>query len=230
MKCPCSFVVKHRWARYVVCFFFSLSHGNVSLKIFYLWESRKKVGENGAELGEGGSFAVPNVHRNPSMVVDNKLLVLTLFFFFSKSQSWLYTIVRVKQLFFSIKFFFDLIWYRKRQNFLVILWLFKNFQGLLAKTGSDIHRCDINQLLPEVSSCPVAFHSQWEKFISRKYGVTSVGKARHYKALPVTLWTPVEPMKWAKQYWRHLRCTLYVNYSELASLNFCTGAEDCSSF
>ena len=82
VKCPCSFVVKHRWARYVVCFFFSLSHGNVSLKIFYLWESRKKVGENGAELGEGGSFAVPNVHRNPSMVVDNKLLVLTLGFFF----------------------------------------------------------------------------------------------------------------------------------------------------
>ena len=61
--------------------FFFLSHGNVSLKIFYLWESRKKVGENGAELGEGGSFAVPNVHRNPSMVADNKLLVLTQFFF-----------------------------------------------------------------------------------------------------------------------------------------------------
>ena len=128
------------------------------------------------------------------------------------------------------KVFFYLIWYRKRQNFLVILWLFNNFQGLLAKTGSDIHRCDINQLLPEVSSCPVAFHSQWEKFISRKYGVTSVGKVRHYKALPLTLWTPVEPMKWVKQYWRHLRCTLYVNYSELASLNFCTGAEDCNSF
>ena len=64
--------------------FFFLSHGNVSLKIFYLWESRKKVGENGAELGEGESFAVPNVHRNPSMIVDNKLLVLTLsvFYFF----------------------------------------------------------------------------------------------------------------------------------------------------
>ena len=39
------------------------------------------MGENGAEQGEGGIFfAVPNVHCNPSMDVDIKMLVLTLIF------------------------------------------------------------------------------------------------------------------------------------------------------
>ena len=93
----------------VVCYFLGLlcsrfplyiSHGNVLFK-FYSWESRKNVGENGAERGRGDFFAGPNVHCNPIMNLVFKVLVL--FFFFSrfKAISWLNNIVFVNSYYFQ---------------------------------------------------------------------------------------------------------------------------------
>ena len=65
--------------------FFTLSHGKVSLKFFLFCEKAEKTwGKTGQNWGRGDLFAVPIVHCNPSMVVDNKLLVINSnFVFFS---------------------------------------------------------------------------------------------------------------------------------------------------
>ena len=51
------------------------------LLFFYREKAEKTWGKTGQNGGRGDLFAMPNVHCNPSMAVDIKMLVLTLIFF-----------------------------------------------------------------------------------------------------------------------------------------------------
>ena len=69
----------------LLCFFFFNCQQipkETSLAFFFSCEKSKKTwGKTGQNGGRGDLFAMPNVHCNPSMAVDIKMLVLTLIFF-----------------------------------------------------------------------------------------------------------------------------------------------------
>ena len=78
------------WVRYVVGFLYIYPMEMSRLNFLYVRKPEKRGGTRG-RTGEVFFFAVPNVHCNPSMNVDIKMLVFTLiilvFFFFSRFKA-----------------------------------------------------------------------------------------------------------------------------------------------
>ena len=56
VKCPCTFDVKHRWARYVVCFYFFLIPWKCLVENFLFVRKPKKSGGKRGRAGGGGIF------------------------------------------------------------------------------------------------------------------------------------------------------------------------------
>ena len=61
--------------------FFIIIPWKCLVETFICEKARKAWGKTGQNGGRGDFFAVPNVHCNPSMAVDIKMLVLTFIVF-----------------------------------------------------------------------------------------------------------------------------------------------------
>ena len=133
--------------------FFCTSQGNVSLK-FFKWESRKNVGENGAELVEGGFFcSAYQCIATPVCVRIISCSCLTFFFLFFllialKRRTWLYANVCLNQLFYPIK----LSWIKKNKKIII-----KN------KNYSDAKICCKSQfiMIIQIPICAASIQLFW---------------------------------------------------------------------
>ena len=119
------------------------------VNFFYSWESRKSVGVNGAERGEGGFFAVPHCALQPQYgcrYLDARENVYCSFFCFRfKANPCLYITVRCLQCSFFNKVFLNWIEtlnYKKR--------MYKNEWNYKKRTDPQEHSYQINSVYLEI--------------------------------------------------------------------------------